>query len=715
MMTKSKYVTTGIILLWTISALCQTKLLTIEDVSGMNRDLFPKTIRNLQWKGTGHKFTFIEGNLLKSGRAGSEYRDTIADLTMINRILKEKGLDTLKQFPSVRWLSDEKFMFSIGQQIYTWEPNDNLFEQANSYHEKAENVDIEPTTLAVAYTLENNLCIAVNDQQIPVTSDKDKGIVSGQPVHRNEFGINKGTFWSPRGNYLAFYRMDETMVTDYPLVSIEDRPAEVRSTKYPMAGMTSHQVTVGVFNPGTRETIFLKTGEPKEQYLTCVTWSPDEKYIFIAILNRDQDHLKLNQYNAMSGDFVKTLFEETDTEYVEPEHPLHFLNSKPDQFLWFSERDGYNHLYLYSTDGTLLSQVTSGEWMVLELLGTDPSDELVFYISNEESPIQQHIYAKDLNSGVTRKLSKLSGSHSGILNKNGNYVIDSWSSLSEKMAMGYEIINHKGKVLQVLQTDQDPLKEYLLGETSVFSIKNRNGDDLYCRMIKPVDFNPTKKYPVFLYVYGGPNSQLVTDSWLGGAGLFLNYMAQQGYLVFTLDNRGTRNRGIDFEQAIFRNLGTVEAEDQIAGIDYLKTLPFVDPDRIGVNGWSYGGFMTISLMLRYPEVFKVGVCGGPVTDWKYYEVMYGERYMDTPETNPDGYEASSLLNKAGNLKGKLLIIHGTEDPTVVWQHSLDFIDHCIKEGVQPDYFVYPGHGHGVRGKDRVHLNQRMVDYFKNNL
>lgn len=693
----------------------QTKLLTIEDISGMNRDLFPKTIRNLQWKETSNKFTYIEDNLLKSGRAGSEYRDTIADLTMVNMMLTEKGFDTLKQFPSVSWLSDERFMFTIGQQIFTCEPKDNLLEQVNSYDEKAENVDIEQNKLMVAYTLENNLYVAAHNQQIPVTSDQDKGIVSGQSVHRNEFGINKGTFWSPLGNYLAFYRMDETMVTDYPLVSIEALPAEVRSTKYPMAGMTSHQVTVGVFTPETNETVFLKTGEPKEQYLTCVTWSPDEKYIFIALLNRDQDHLKLNQYDALTGEFVKTLFEETDKEYVEPEHPLYFLNSKPDQFLWFSERDGYNHLYLYSTDGTLLSQVTSGEWTVSELLGTDPSDELVFYISNEESPIQQHIYAKDLNSGVTRKLSKLSGSHSGILNKNGNYVIDRWSSLSEKMARGYEIVNSKGKVLQVLQTDQDPLKEYKMGETTIFDIKNRSGDDLYCRMIKPVDFNPTKKYPVLLYVYGGPHSQLVTDSWLGGAGLFLNYMAQQGYVVFTLDNRGTENRGIDFEQAIFRNLGALETEDQITGIDYLKKLPFVDPERIGVNGWSYGGFMTLSLMLRYPDVFKVGVCGGPVTDWKYYEVMYGERYMDTPETNPDGYAASSLLNKVGNLKGKLLVIHGTEDPTVVWQNSLDFVDQCIKAGVQLDYFVYPGHGHGVGGKDRLHLNQKMIGYFKENL
>jgi dipeptidyl-peptidase-4 len=705
----------GLILLTQLYAFAQTKLFTIEDITGMNRALFPKTLRNLQWKGTSDTFTYIENNALVAGQAGSENRKTILDLVSLNSLLKNSGADTLKQFPSVTWLSEDRLMFTHMNKVFTFEPDPNKLTAQSSFNEKAGNTDIEPRTLSVAYTLDNNLYIAMGNQQMAVTNDSNKGIVNGQSVHRNEFGIYKGTFWSPKGSYLAFYRMDETMVTDYPLVSIEPRPAQVRSTKYPMAGMNSHQVTVGVFNPATNKTVFLNTGEPKEQYLTCVTWSPDERYIFIAVLNRDQNHLKLNQYDAATGDFVRTLFEEKDNEYVEPEHPLYFLNSKPDQFLWFSERDGYNHLYLYSSDGTLLSQVTRGEWSVSEFLGSDPEDKNIYYISNEESPIQQHIYGKDLNSGVIRKLSNLSGTHNAVFNKNGNLLIDIGSSWSENIASEYDLVSSRGKVLQVLQENQDPLKEYKMGETTIFTLKNRNGADLYCRMIKPVDRVPGKKYPVLIYVYGGPHSQLVTDSWLGGAGLFLNYFAQQGYVVFTLDNRGTENRGQDFEQAIFRNLGEKECEDQMVGIEYLKTLDFVDPERIGVNGWSYGGFMTLSLMLRYPDVFKAGVCGGPVTDWKYYEVMYGERYMDTPETNPEGYKAASLLEKAGQLKGKLLVIHGTEDPTVVWQNSLDFVDHCIKAGVQPDYFVYPGHGHGVGGKDRLHLNQKMIDYFKENL
>jgi dipeptidyl-peptidase-4 len=259
------------------------------------------------------------------------------------------------------------------------------------------------------------------------------------------------------------------------------------------------------------------------------------------------------------------------------------------------------------------------------------------------------------------------------------------------------------------------MDHYHLGKTTIFPINTDDSTVLYCRMITPPAFSPENKYPVIVYVYGGPHSQLVSNSWLGGAGLFLNYLAQQGYIVFTLDNRGSEDRGREFEQAIFRDLGRVESEDQMAGVRYLMSLPYIDTARIGVTGWSYGGFMTIALMLRYPDVFKVGVCGGPVTDWKYYEIMYGERYMDTPQSNPEGYVSSSLINKAANLQGKLLMIHGTQDPTVVWQQSLNMLNSFIKEGKQVDYFVYPGHGHGVGGKDRVHLNRKMAEYFDKEL
>ncbi len=503
------------------------------------------------------------------------------------------------------------------------------------------------------------------------------------------------------------------MVGDYPLVNIDTREAQVENIKYPMAGMTSEEVTLGVFDMKTYTTVFMKTGEPKDHYLTCVTWDPTEKFIYIAELNRDQNDLKLNKYNALTGDFVATLFEEKNDDYVEPLHPLYFLKNKPDEFIWFSQRDGYQHLYLYNTKGVLLKQITSGYWVVTDYLGTDDKERFVFFTATKDGPIQNNIYSVDLKTGNYQRISPDHGTHYGMVSHSGDYVIDIYSST--EIVREYDMLDAKGNIVQVLQENSDPLKDYDLGKTSVFTIKAEDGTDLYCSMITPADFDSTKKYPVFLYVYGGPHSQLVTDSWLGGAGLFLNYIAEQGYVVFTLDNHGTSNRGLAFEQAIFRNLGTLEVADQMKGVEYLKYLPFVDPARIGVNGWSYGGFMTLSLMLKNPGVFKAACAGGPVIDWKYYEVMYGERYMDTPESNPEGYKNASLLNYVDQLTGKVLIINGTMDKTVVWQNSLTFIKKCVDEGKQLDYFVYPDHEHNVRGKDRVHLYQKIADFFDENL
>ena len=502
------------------------------------------------------------------------------------------------------------------------------------------------------------------------------------------------------------------MVTNYPLVDIDKRVAEVENTRYPMAGMTSEEVTLGVYDLKKQVTIFMKTGEPVDQYLTSISWAPDNQSIYIGVLNRDQNHLKLNQYDASTGDFIQTLFEEKHDKYVEPEHPMYFNPNNPEQFIWMSERDGYDHLYLYNTSGELIKQLTSGKWVVTGFEGFFDND-LVYFTSTKESPMQQNIYSVSLEGGDIKRVSPDHGSHTANVSKSGKYVIDSYSNTDH--GRRYVVLNAKGKELRTIKEENKILDDYKLGEMEMLTLKAEDGTDLYCRLIKPIDFDASKKYPVIVYVYGGPHAQLVTDSWLGGAGLFLNFLAQQGFVVFTVDNRGSANRGRDFEQAIFRNLGDAEIADQMTGVEYLKTLPFVDADRIGVNGWSYGGFMTTSLMVRQPETFKVGVCGGPVIDWQYYEVMYGERYMDTPETNPEGYKKSNVLEYVDNLEGKLLVIHGTSDPTVVWQHSLLLVQEAIKKGKLMDYFVYPGHGHGVRGADRVHLNKNMFTYFKENL
>jgi dipeptidyl-peptidase-4 len=508
--------------------------------------------------------------------------------------------------------------------------------------------------------------------------------------------------------------MDQTMVTDYPLVDISYTPARLKNIKYPMAGQASHHVTIGIYNIKSGETTWLKTGEPLDQYYTCLTWSPDEKYFYVAHLNRDQNHLQLKKYNAANGDVVKILFEEKSDKYVEPQNPLTFLPNSNDKFLWFSQRDGFNHLYLYDTEGNLLNQVTKGNWLVTALLGFDKSGKNIFVGTTKESPLERHFYKVNIESGKIEKMTSEKGTHYISVSPENNFYFDLYSSTSIPREINLK--NKKGQTVKNLLSAKNPFTDYKIGSTKIFTLKNDEGIDLYCRMITPPDFDSTKKYPVIVYVYGGPHDQEITDSFgYGRYFMWFYMMAQKGYILFTLDNRGSANRGLEFEQATFRQLGTVEIKDQLTGVNYLKSLPYVDGNRFGVYGWSYGGFMTTSLMLRTNDAFKVGACGGAVIDWKYYEVMYTERYMDTPETNPEGFKNASLLNYVQNLNGKLLLVHGTFDPTVVWQNTLMFAKKAADLNKPLDYFPYIGHGHGVSGIDALHLYTKITNYFLDNL
>jgi len=561
------------------------------------------------------------------------------------------------------------------------------------------------------------------DNKLVDTAD-GYNVVLGESVHRNEFGIDGGLFWSPKGNRLAFYRMDQSMVKDYPIVNTAVREAEIKPIKYPMAGMKSHEVTIGVYNCMTMKLVYLQTRkenslEEREMYLTNIAWSPDEKHIFLAKINRAQNHLWFERYDAITGKFEKVLFEEQNEHYVEPVDAMIFT-PRGDQFLWFSMRDGYKHLYLYTADGKFIRQVTKGKFEVEGFISFDKSGENIFIYANKDNLVGRDAYRVNLKSGKMECLTsprngKPYGTHSIVLNDNCTHYVDLWSSVEMPLRADYRIVGGKGPI-KTLYTADNPLEKYDMPSYNLGTIKADDGQtDLYYRLITPPAMKPGKKYPTIVYVYGGPHSQLVTDSWMAGANLYFTFLAQHGYVVFTLDNRGTDNRGFEFESCIHRQLGELEMADQMAGVDFLKSLPYVDQDRIGVEGWSFGGFMTIKMKLAHPEIFKVACAGGPVIDWKWYEVMYGERYMDTPQENPAGYERASLLDKAKDLEGKLLIIHGCEDNTVVWQNSLEFIERCINNYKQVDYFVYPHHEHNVRGKERVHLFKKMFDYYEDYL
>ena len=569
---------------------------------------------------------------------------------------------------------------------------------------------------ATVYKADNQLFVvdAKGDKE-QLTKDGSRDIVYGEAVHRNEFGIEKGTFWSPNGQRLAFYRMDQSMVTDYPQVNIFPRTAEMEPDKYPMAGMNSHKVTVGVYDINTHKTIYLQAGDPTDRYFTNIAWSPDSKFIFMQELNRDQNDCRLICYDAISGKRFYQLCQETHPKYVEPLHPIEFLPWDSNLFIMQSQRDGYNHLYLYSIKGECIKQLTSGPWVVLDVLGFNKKDKSIIIASNEKHPLQRNLYAVNIKDLKRTPLDNGEGVHRGVLSASGAMLYDKFSTPTTPNTINLQATTHHPSPITLLKAP-DPWKGYVQPIFENGSIKAADGTtDLYYRMVKPHDFDPTKKYPTVVYVYGGPHAHNVEASWHWSSRSWETYMAQKGYIIFILDNRGSENRGRDFEQATFRQLGQIEMQDQIKGVEYLKSLQYVDMNRLGVHGWSYGGYMTISLMTNYPDVFKVGVAGGPVIDWQWYEVMYGERYMDTPQQNPEGYAKTSLLSKAGNLKGKLQIITGYNDPTVVPQHCLSFLDACIKAGTQPDFFVYPGEGHNMAGHSSVHLHERITQYYEDYL
>lgn len=686
----------------------QGKMIKIEDVQ--NRKYYIKEIYDVQFMGKSDSYSFTkDGKTLWIGNLKQEPKESLR-------------LEDISPKPSVfmgiKYISDNEFVYSTeNNEKYVYNLKTKSTQKLYSIEKEWNFVGVSENN-NIAFKRDDNLYVNIDSRIKQITNDGSRDIVYGEAVHRNEFGIEKGLFWSKDGQKLAFYRMDQSMVADYPLVNTQERIAKHTPIKYPMAGEKSHEVLVGVYDVNTEKTIYLKTREnestpEREMYLTNISFSPDGKIVYVAKLNRLQNHLWFESYDANTGNKLITLFEETAIKYVEPESPMVFIPNS-NQFLWLSERDGYNHIYLYDNYGNLIKQLTKGDWMVTSIEGFNYKADEVFFYATKDSPIEKNFYGVSLNNGKITRYSHGSGTHNVAFNSKGTLFIDTYTNYNDTPSKS-QLLDKKGKVIRVLNESEDAWKDLEKPIIEISTLKANDGTDLYYRMIKPKNFDPNKKYPVLVYVYGGPHAQLVTNSWLGGANNFFMFLAQQGFIVWTLDNRGSANRGYAFESAIWHNCGDIEVKDQMVGVNYLKTLPYVDSERIGVDGWSYGGFMTISLMLKQPNIFKAASAGGPVIDWKWYEVMYGERYMGTPQDNPKGYENASLINHIDSLNGKLLIIQGYQDNTVVPQHCIEFLRNAVKKDKLVDFFLYPDHEHNVRGKDRIHLYKKIYQFHKDNL
>mgnify|MGYP002085807668 FL=1 len=718
-------------ILITMNAAAQLKQFSLEDLNfgGTNYHNMIPEYRNITWWGDELVLRNAEECKLVNKANGKETTlFTEAQLNAWAKTNEDSKILNLgwAQFPyagkSLVLIANkqERMLIDFKKKTVVWR-------QASKGQEFA---DWNNASKAVAYVSDHNLYVMdAEGKTTQLSTDGSREIVYGQAVHRNEFASMKGTFWSPDGTKLAFNRMDQSMVADYPQVNTFEREATYEPDKYPMCGMTSHKVTIGVYDMKTGKTVYLKAGDPTDRYFTNLAWAPDGKKVYMFELNRDQNDCRLTAYDAETGEKTGELYREVDEKYVEPLNPIVFLPWDKSQFIMQSRQDGYNHLYLCTlgmhgsrmasnTESLEVEQLTEGKWEVLSVLGFNSKTKSIIYKSNEASPIQQNVYSVSVaNKKRTRIDEGGKGWHEGsTISASGRYLLDNYQEPTVPRRI-VAIDTQTGKSHCILNA-KDPWKEkgYNIPEYSCGKLKAADGTtDLYWRMVKPVDFDPNKKYPTVVYVYGGPHAHNVDARWHYSSRSWETYMAQKGYLLFILDNRGSEHRGKDFEQATFRQLGQEEMKDQMKGVEYLKSLPYVDKDRMGVHGWSFGGFMTISLMTNYPDVFKVGVAGGPVIDWKWYEVMYGERYMDTPESNPEGYAKTSLLNKAKDLKGKLQIITGMNDPTVVPQNCLMFLNACSEAGTQPDFFAYPGEGHNMMGHKSVHLHERITQYFEDYL
>lgn len=565
---------------------------------------------------------------------------------------------------------------------------------------------------AIAFVKENNLYYKdlIKNQETQITTDGKKGeIINGASdwVYEEELVLVKAFDWSPDGTKIAYYKFDESKVKEWHMELYNDLYPEQINFKYPKAGEENSKVTIYVYDLKTK--VNTKLNLPVEyEYISRINWSNDSKNVAIQTLNRLQNNLAVHLVNVESNQ-SKLLYEEKDSRYVEIPTTI-FLETK-NQFLITSEKDGFNHMYLYDLSGKLINQITKGQWEVTEIYGIDEKNGVVYYQSTEESPVSRNIYSVKLSGKDKRKLNAKNGVSNAEFSSTFNYFINTWSDANTPYLV--TINDNKGKTIRVIEDNQplvNRLDEYSLSKKEFLTVKVNN-QDLNGWIMKPVDFDANKKYPLFMFVYGGDGNQTVLDQYDSFNKYWFQHLVSKGYIVISFDNRGTEGRGAEFRKSIYKQLGKYETEDQIEVAKYFSTLPYIDGSRIGIFGWSFGGYLSTSCLLKGVEVFKTAVAVAPVTNWRYYDNIYTERYMQTPQENSTGYDENSPINHVEKLKGNYLLIHGTADDNVHYQNTAEMINALVKANKQFNQFTYPNRNHGISGgTTRLHLYYMMTNF-----
>ena len=578
-----------------------------------------------------------------------------------------------------------------------------------------------PDGNSVAFVRDNNLFVKnlLSGEEKQLTSDgKNNEVINGRSdwVYEEEFSFAQAFYWSPDGKKIAFYKFNEKEVPEFSMTMFDGLYPTEYKYKYPKPGEKNAIVSIHVYDLASSSIKTVDIGAETDQYIPRIRWTQDANTVCVLRMNRHQNKVEYLLANASTG-ATKTLMTETDKYYVDIEkEQLTFLNNGK-QFINVSEKDGFNHIYLYDLSGKQITQITKGAWEVSDIYGIDQKNGLIYYQSSESSPLQRDVYVIGLNGKGKRKISTQTGTNTASFSTTFNYYILAHSSA--KSPSYVSLHTNKGVVIRVLEDNakaKAKFAEYQLSPTEFFSLTTSEGVNLNGYMIKPANFDPNKKYPVFMYVYGGPGSQNVVDSWSGSRNMWFNYLAQKGYIVACVDNRGTGARGAEFKKMTYQNLGHYETIDQIEAAKWFAKQSYVDAGRIGIWGWSYGGYMSSLCITKGADTFKMAIAVAPVTTWRYYDSIYTERYLRTPQENAKGYDENSPINFADKLKGKFLLIHGTADDNVHFQNSVMFSEALIQANKSFEQAYYPNKNHGIfGGNTTIQLYTKMTDFILNNL
>ncbi len=707
----------------------QKKQITLDDI-WTNYIFYPRSIPGFNFLNDGKHYTLQ--TRVKNGTAIVKYDITTGnavDTLFFSAQMTTGNTANPTNFDSYEFSEKEdKLLLATGTEsiyrhsfyaeFYIWDFKSKILTPVASGG-KQRLATLNPTGDKVAYLQDNNLFYKdlATGKVTQITNDGENNkVINGATdwVNEEEFSLDRAFYWAPDGNSIAFLRFDEAAVREFSMPYYNNGMyPEIYTFKYPKTGEENAETTAHIYSLKTNKTVKVQT--PDSEYIPRIKWTQNPNEVCVFTMNRHQNNLDLYLADATTGS-TKLLLNEKNEYYVDIHDNLTFLKDGK-HFVWTSEQSGYNQIYLYKMDGTLAMTLTEGNFDVTDFYGVDGANELVYYQAAKVNPMQREIYSVSLKGGKDKKMSKEEGTNAANFSSTFDYFIHTYSSMGNPNT--YIVRNNKGKEVRILEDNakfSKGLAEYDLGKTSFFTFKNSRQDDLNGFMITPPNFDKSKKYPVFMYVYGGPGSQTVTDSWGGNNYAWFQMLAQKGYIVVSVDNTGTGARGEKFKKMTYQDLGKYETQDQIEAAKYLAGLEYVDGSRIGIFGWSYGGYMSSLCLFKGNDVFKAAIAVAPVTNWKWYDSIYTERYMRTPQENKKGYEDNSPINFADRLKGSYLLVHGMADDNVHFQNTAEMANALIKANKQFDTYFYPNRNHGIYGDNaRIHLYTKMTNFILENL